>query len=101
MSAFVETLGKTGKLLTVRKLSAIYRATDNELKMAETDPTWMAKFEDQAAERPFRETFEDAMSFHAALWESLGVSPVSSAPAEPPAGKGKKSKTSGGSRSGA
>ena len=100
LSALVETLGKAGHLKTVRKLAAIWTASDIELKIAEGNPAILAELEEKKAELPFRETFEAAMAFQSALWESLGVSPVSSAaPEQLVEPKKKKGKTSGGSPS--
>jgi hypothetical protein len=81
LTNLIRTLGESGKLHTIRKLAAIWTATDIELKSAEADPKVMAELEDLAAAKPFNECFKAAMDFHAALWESLGVSPVSSGPA--------------------
>jgi hypothetical protein len=78
LTSLVETLGKTGGLRVVRKLAAIWSATDLELKMAESDPAVMAQLEEKSAERLFVETFKDAMLFHSALWASLPSSPTSS-----------------------
>jgi hypothetical protein len=103
LTAMVETLAKTGSLKTIRKLSAIWTASEIELKAAEANPELMAQLEERAAERPFNETFQEAMDFHVALLSALGIIPVSSAPAEPTKdkGKGKKPKTSAVSPSGA
>ena len=38
LTAMVETLGKTGSLKVIRKRSAIWTASDVELKAAEADP---------------------------------------------------------------
>jgi hypothetical protein len=102
LTTFVTTLAETGKLRTIRKLAAIWRASDIELKMAETDSSVMSALEDGAAERPFTETFKDAWDFQSALWESLGVTLESSsdAPAAPVKAKGKGRKASAASPSG-
>lgn len=93
LTKLMTVLGQTGKLRTIRKLAAIFQATDLELEQAEVDPTFMAKLEAQAATRPFAETFRDAMDFNSALWACLGVTPSSSAAVEPVKTKGGKRKT--------
>ena len=75
---FLGALATAGRLTVIRKLSAIWRATDLELKMAEGQPAVMADLEAQAAERPFSECFRDAMAFHDALWTSFVPTPESS-----------------------
>lgn len=101
LSGFITTLGKTGASKSVRKLAAIYRATDLELKMAEVTPSVMEALEQAAAERPFLETFADAMDFLLALFASLGVSPGSFEAAPKQTTKPKKGKgASAGSPSG-
>jgi hypothetical protein len=91
LTTFVTTLAETGKLRTIRKLAAIWKASDLELKLAESDSSVMSALEDAAAERPFTETFKDAWDFQSALWESLGVTLESSsdAPTAPAKTKGK------------
>jgi hypothetical protein len=103
LTKFASTLAKAGKLRTIRKLSAIARATDLELKTAEKSEEGMLALEDEAAERPFIEAFTDAVSFHFALVELCGLTLVSSedAPAVRKTAKGKKGETSGASPSGA
>lgn len=98
LSKIVATLGSTGQLLTIRKLATIYTATDLELYRSETDPTVILKLEEATAERPFRDTFADAMDFQGALWNALGISPISSeeAAAAPKKTKGRKGKNSAG-----
>ena len=97
LTALLETLGKTGTLRTLRKLAAIWDATEIELRTAEGDPAILAALEALAADKPFAETFKAAMDFQLALWRALGVSPASSEPTEPKKPKGKK--TSGASPS--
>lgn len=71
-------LGDAAAGNTIRKLSAIYRATDAELKEAETSPQKIEALYESAAERPFGETYRDAVAFHAELLKSLGLTPDSS-----------------------
>ena len=78
LSTFISALGSAGKTHTIRKLAAIWAASDLELEQAEVDEKFMAKLEAQAANRLFSETFKDAMDFHSALFGLLGVSPASS-----------------------
>ncbi len=54
----------------------------------------LEELEEKAASRPFNETFKDAMDFQSALWEFLGLTPVSSGevPAADKAKVGKKRK---------
>jgi hypothetical protein len=103
LAKFASILAKAGKLRTIRKLSAIARATDMELRAAEKSEEAMFELEAEAAERPFIEAFTDAVSFHFALVELCGLTLVSSedAPAVRKTAKGKKGETSGASPSGA
>jgi hypothetical protein len=78
MVAFITSLGKTGQLKTVRKLAALWTASPEELKKAESDPEALALLEDRAADLPFADTFRAAQAFHAALWASLRPTPGSS-----------------------
>ena len=92
LTSFIKTLGETGQLRTIRKLSAIWTATEIELEMAENDPKIMKSLEDNAAKKMFSETFNDAMTFVGSLWEQLGLHLGSSvqAPEATPEDKPKK-----------
>ena len=78
LTKMMESFGTMGELHTVRKLAALWGATDVELRMAEADPAIMVQLEERAAELPFLETFKATMDFQQALFESLGVTPTSS-----------------------
>ena len=91
LSGMVETLGKAGQLRVIRKLAAIWTASEIEVRQAEARPEVMAELEERAAEKPFTQTFQDAMAFQSALWDTLGVSPASSETMEPTATKGENS----------
>jgi len=71
LPVFLATLATAGRLKVIRKLSAIWRATDLELTMASKDDSVMLILEEQAAARPFSECFRDAMDFQEALWASF------------------------------
>ncbi|BDU72908.1 hypothetical protein [Mesoterricola silvestris] len=73
LTKLITTLGPAGTSKTVRKLVAIYRATDLELKKAEADPEMRKEMEERVSEVPFKEAFTDAMTFLTALFESLGL----------------------------
>ena len=88
LTKMMESFGTMGELHTVRKLAALWNATDIELRSAESDPTIMAQLEERTAELPFLDTFKDCMAFQQALFESLGVAPGSSkSEAEPKASR--------------
>lgn len=72
-------LAKAGKLKSLRKLAAIWRATDEELRLSETDPRVMARLEEAVARGSFHSAYKDALAFHSELLASLGGSPGSSA----------------------
>jgi hypothetical protein len=93
LMATVETLAKTGSLRTIRKLAAIWLATDVEAKGAESNPEMMADLEERTAELPFVDALKAAISFQSALLESLAASLGSLVPAEPTKTAGKKGKT--------
>lgn len=94
ITRFMEGLGAAGQARTVRKLAAIWTATEIELKQAEASPQVMAELEERAAAQPFAKSFQDTLDFHFALLGSFGVTLGSSedepardpdAPAEKPA----------------
>lgn len=103
LSGLISTLAAAGTGKTIRKLAAIYRATEVELKAAEANSKTMAELEERTAEVPFNETFRDAMAFLVALLGSLGLTPDSSGgegaanettKAEKPKARGKKASES-------
>ena len=83
LSDFVKIMANAAVSQTIRKLAAIWGATDVELKLAESDPSVMALLEAKVADQPFADSFQAAMDFQSALWTSLGVTPASSVPDEP------------------
>ena len=70
-------LGNAGGLRTIRRLSAVVRASADELLAAEMDPKKLAAMESAAALRPFGETFQEALSFFS-LWAASLGSPLGS-----------------------
>lgn len=68
----LKSLGSAGELRTIRKLSAVVRASAEELLAAELDPKKLAILEGSAALRPFGETFQDALGFFGSWAASLG-----------------------------
>lgn len=82
LTEFVNILANAATAKTIRKLAAIWQAPESMLKLAETDPAIMAALESVSADAPFSEMFKAAMDFQSALWQSLGVTPASSAPVE-------------------
>lgn len=73
----IASLAKSGEMQTVRKLSAIYSATETELKAAAKDATILAEIEERAADRPFNETFSEVLTFFFGAALLLGASPTS------------------------
>lgn len=82
-------LGPACDTRTLRRLSAIYRATDSQLLRAESDPSVLKALEEDAAERSLKECFDDAMSFFIGAAEQLGITLGYSAAAETEAEKTK------------
>lgn len=86
---FIRILSASGEARTVRRLSALVRATDDQLRQAEADPKVMEPLEEEAAQRPFAESFQDAMGFFVEWGDSFVIAPTSSGPGtqetEPPA----------------
>ena len=80
ISEFIRILSTSGKTRTVRRLSAIMRATDEQLRQAEDDPAVMAPLEEDAAQRPYAESFKDATDFFSEWGSSFEIAPASSAP---------------------
>jgi len=78
ISDVLGALGTAGGLRTMRKLSAVARASAEELLAAELDPKKLAAMEAAAALRPFGETFQDALGFFSEWAASLGAPRVSS-----------------------
>jgi hypothetical protein len=92
MPMVMERLGSAGVARSVRKLSAIFSANDNELEQAEKDPAYLAKMEATAAGRPFAETFGEAMELFGYALGLAGVTPgyFADAPADPAGATGTK-----------
>lgn len=88
------SFGKMGEMHTIRRLAALWNASEIELKLAENDETVMKELESRAADLPFMEAFQAAMLFQGALFESLGVTPTSSATEDAPMPKKKKAPAS-------
>ena len=86
MSAIKELIGTitvAAELKTLRKLSAVYRATADELFDSESDAAILVALEKAAAARPFTDSIQDAMAFFASLGLSKEVIPdYSSAPSK-------------------
>lgn len=80
---FIRILSASGEARTVRRLSALVRATDDQLRQAESDPKVMAPLEEEAAQRPFAESFQDAMGFFVEWGSSFELAPGSSSPESP------------------
>ncbi len=80
---FIRILSASGKAHTVRRLSALVRATDEQLRQAEADPAAMDALEEEAAQRPFSESYQDAMGFFVEWGSSFGLAPSSSSPESP------------------
>lgn len=73
MTQFVGTLAKASKTQTIRKLSAIWTATELELSLAEVDAKALTALYDRAKSKPFAEAFRDTMDFQGELWTQLGL----------------------------
>lgn len=99
LATFYVAMAKAGTSKAFRKLAAIARASDLELKHAEEDPAAMAQLEAEAADLPFAEAFKAVLDFHAALLRFLGVTLGSSG--DPAAAPDAKEETSDASPSGA
>ena len=80
LASFIEAMGKSGEIKALRKISAIWTASDIELEMAERDLHAMEALEERAASRPFLAAFQSALDFQLALFDALGVQ-ISSVPA--------------------
>ena len=90
LTKLISSLGDMGVTKTIRKLAALWHATEIELRQAEADAKVMLELEARAAEIPFAEAFQAAMDFQLALFQSLGVAPASSATEAAPKLKTKK-----------
>lgn len=82
ISEFIQVLVKAGKAQAIRKLSAVVRATEEQLRQAEADPKVMDALEEEAATRPFAESFQDAVAFFGQWGSSFEIAPASSSPAK-------------------
>jgi hypothetical protein len=94
LARMMNSFGKMGEMHTIRRLAALWNASEIELKLAENDETVMKELESRAADLPFMEAFQAAMLFQGALFESLGVTPTSSATVDAPIPKKKKAPAS-------
>ena len=83
-AAFLEALSKAGKARAIRRLSVVARATEDQLRQAEADTKVMAALEEEAAMRPFSESYKDAVDFFGQWGRSFVIAPVSSAPESSP-----------------
>lgn len=82
VAMFIKTLGDAGSARCVRKLSAIVHATDDQLRQAESDPAILEALEEEAANRPYAESFQDAVGFFIEWGASFKQGPSSSDPAK-------------------
>ena len=76
------TLAGMGDTRSIRRLAALWTATEEELKKAEMDAPFRESLEDAAALRPFGESVKAAFDFFGGLMALLGASLVSSDPAK-------------------
>ena len=72
---FLRAAGSAGRGRILRRLSAVARATVDELLDAEADPKKLAAMERAAALRPYEETFQDAIGFFSAFGLTLPSTP--------------------------
>lgn len=83
----LEVLASAGKTRAIRRISAVVRATEDQLRQAESDHSVMATLEEEAALRPCGEAFRDALGFFvewgASFKEGLGSSAPGSNPETP------------------
>lgn len=82
---FLRAAGSAGRGRLLRRLSAVVRASVDELLDAEGDPKKMAALERAAALRSYEETFQDAMDFFSQLGLSMPPTPAFSGMGEGPA----------------
>ena len=92
LARMMTSFGKMGEMHTIRRLAALWNASEIELKLAENDENIMRDLESRAADLPFMEAFQAAMLFQGALFESLGVTPTSSDTEDAPPAAAKKKK---------
>lgn len=77
LGGIMETMARAGKTRVIRRLSAVVNATEDQLRQAEADPKVLAALEDAAGDKPFAETFQDAVSFFVEWGNSLAGTPAS------------------------
>lgn len=82
VATFIKVLGDAGAARCVRKLSAIVRATEDQLRQAEGNPAILEALEEEAANRPYAESFKDAVGFFIEWGASFKQGPSSSQPAK-------------------
>jgi hypothetical protein len=75
---FIQSFSKAATLHTIRKISALWNATEIELRTAEVDPKVMQELVDRQSEKPFSETFRDTTDFLKALFASFALAQNSS-----------------------
>jgi hypothetical protein len=78
LTGLLRAFSGMGETRVVRRLAAIWGATDLELKQAEVQPQVLAELEERQALRPYGDSLKDAMGFFSGLMTSLGASLVSS-----------------------
>jgi hypothetical protein len=93
--ALLGALAKAADGRTIRRLSAIWNATEDQLKEAESNPEAMAALEEAAAKRPYSSCLKDSLDFFSGVGISWGASQGSSkpqtqeaSPEAPPVGAG-------------
>lgn len=72
---FLRAAGSAGRGRLLRRLSAVVRASVDELMEAEGDPKKMAALERAAAVRPYGETLQDALDFFSEFGLSMPPTP--------------------------
>ena len=79
----LKVLASAGKTKAIRRISAVVHATEEQLRLAESDPTVMPALEEESALRSCGEAFKDAVGFFAEWGASFTGGLGSSAPAKP------------------
>lgn len=78
LSGLVKVVVSAAEARVLRKLSAVQRATSQQLVASESDPEVLSVLEVEAAGRPFMESVEDVMAFFFSLGLSVPTTPSSS-----------------------
>jgi hypothetical protein len=100
IAQFIKILSGAGKARSVRRLSAVFRATEDQLREAEGEPSVLQALEEEAAARPYAESFKDAVGFFIEWGSSFKPVPSSSGgstKAAKASSKGPRGSRSGGS----